>query len=1094
MPPILPHSMAARRPDPLSRKRKDSISDLKRDQPLPSRQVAPLQQPPDFFTESLNSSYIPSPSPVKSPPKRQNARAKPRPPFGGGPGRSLAAAFKATATPGDENPRPTSSSSSDLRHSRHSLKPRPSQTDARPRSSPVNAPAVDRTEARTPSPGRGRPISIASPVSSQHSQSSPPRGLAEAYQRIVDEENLADQESAADDMDAYGLDNTDTDLSHQFESPQSQQVLDDQSPTSLKASRKASREPTPVRDYSENKENTLHGSEGESGISSLENVTDQSLDSDISQYNKDARLINNAINSEVGIFSKARVGPRVGLTVENLRRNNSSAESLGSGSLRSRASEPSLNYPKAWGRKSKPEKGWLSRINNKSGKLTGDVPKKQKADSPIIAESEKREWDEPIDEWIQAAAEGPIPSGENGSSQVPLPSEESTPTMAHKNSKDQLFGWDADADFTARSLQVSDSPPIRIGNSTVSKARDPEIDSVEKRAVATSRLGALREKSSQDSLGSKSPENMARAAPRSPHRSSSKSSRTQPGERKARFVSETSFEDGGDPIPDTPVVVYKNSPVTTDRDTRLPTERRPSSSQRPSHDRQDSRDILKRLARATSASPAPVRRNEEPRQSEADLNAGPSNSENDVERSVSRRRDSSRSQEPEAETGTTSGEPDEMPGSTKSSARLKTPQITGAWVDNTIVEETPRNSMPSVNLKTPFVTGAWIDTPLPAGGRGPPMPTPNFEDDKDFILEGNEKRKLATSDLIKKLSPKSDKEPLRNSSRPLPKSALESVLNAAKASLESNSQGKPTYTLANSDSEDDPTLHLGESTIQSLEDILANDTEMSSPPSPPTSEKEDEENQSPQSVEIRPYTRQLSRLSSLLPSIREARRTVAQLERAVASKQALTVSKQPEGECTEAGEFHDFIWPCEKCGCSARSLSNSSSSSGLPRSLISFNFKDDMTTLEIPIPRLWRWRSGDWRPRFTWLGLVLFVGSTWWLAEGWMCDIYCHPRYAYSYSGYGVDINSPEPPFVLEKMLWRWLSVGTIVRPLYIIVRAIVRLAAEVVGWMVGFSSGGGGSAGEPHPSPVRHPVSTDPNIPRPAWGPDLSMMDDEYL
>ena len=1085
MPPILPHSMAAKRPDPPSRKRKDSISDLKRDQPPASRQVAPSQQAPDFFTESLNSSYIASPSPVRSPPKRQNVRAKPRPPFGGGPGRSLAAAFKATATPSKENPRPTSSSSSDLRHSRHSLKPRPPQSDARLRSSPVNAPTADRAETRTPSPGRGRSISIASPVSSQHSQSSPPRGLAEAYQRIVDEESLADQESAADDMDAYGLDNTDTDLSHQFESPQSQHAVDDQSPTSLKASRKASRESTPIGDHSENKENTLHGSEGESGISSLENVTDQSLDSAISQYNKDARRINKAINSEVGIFSKARLGPRVGLTVENLRRNNSSAESLGSGSLHSRGSEPSLNYPKAWGRKSKPEKGWLSRINNKSGKLTGDVPKKQKADSPIIAESEKREWDEPIDEWIQAAAEGPIPSRENGSSQLPLPSEESTPTMPHTTSKNLHFGWDADADFTARSLQVSDSPPIRTGSSTVGKARDPEIDSVEKRAVTTSRLGALREKSSQDSLGRKSPENMVRASSRSQHRSSSKSSRTQPGEKKARFASETSFEDGGDPIPDTPVVVYKNSPVTT--------ERGPSSSRRPSHDRQDSRDILQRLARATSASPAPVQSNAEPRQSEADLNAGPSNSENDVERSERRGHNPSRSQEPEAETGTTSAEPNETPVPSKSANRLKTPQITGAWVDNTILEETPRNSMPSVNLKTPFVTGAWIDTPLPAGGRGPPMPTPNFEDDKDFILEGNAKRKLATSDLIKKLSPKSEKEPLRNSSRPLPRSALESVLKAAKASLEPNSQGKPTYTITNSDSEDDPTLHLGESTIQSLEDILANDTEMSSPPSPPTSEKDDEENQSPQTAEIKPYTRQLSRLSSLLPSIREARRTVAQLERAVASKQGLKVSKQPEGECTEAGEFHDFIWPCEKCGRSARSRSDPSSSTGLPRSLISFNFKDDMTTLEIPIPRLWRWRQGDWRPRFTWLGLVLFVGSSWWLAEGWMCDIYCHPRYAYSYSGYGVDINSPEPPFVLEKMLWRWLSVGTILRPLYVIVRAIVRLAAEVVGWMVGFSSAGS-SAGEPQSSPVRQPVSTDPNIPRPAWGPDLSMMDDEYL
>ena len=1092
--------MAAKRPQSLSKKRKDSISDLKRDQPLfASRQVAPSQQPPDFFTESLNSSYIPSPSPVRSPPKRQNARGKPRPTFGTG--RSLAAAFKATADLKDQKSRPTSSSSSELAKSQRGLKPRPTQSDAPPRSSPRNAPGLGRAEARTPSPARNRSTSLISPVSSQHSQSSPPRGLAEAYQRIVDEENLADQESVADDMDAYGYDHTDTDLSHQFDSPVSQGGLHDESPISLKASRKASREPTPVRDFSENKENTPRGSEGGSGRSSMENVTDQSLDSVISQYSKDSQRIHQAINSDAKIFSKARVGPRVGLTVENLRRNNSSAESLGSGSLHSRGSEPSLNYPKAWGRKAKPEKGWLSRINNKSGKLTGDVPKKQKADSPIIAESEKREWDEPIDEWIQAAAEVSIPSAENGISQADPASEGSTPTTAQKTNTG-YSGWDADADFTARSLQVSDSPPMRVRNAALDKRRDPEIDSLEKRAVTTNRLGALRDKSSQESMGRRSSDNIVRATPRSLHRSSSRSSNNQLEER-LKIATENSFDDDGDPIPDTPVVVYRNSSDTNDRKSNSPTERRLSSSQRPAHERQDSRDILQRLARATSASPAPTRKDAEP-QSELEsggLQENATKPKDYVERSVSQRRYESGNQDQKADNNMTSTKPatedktDERIIKSKSTARLQTPQVTGAWVDHSILEDTRRSSMPNVNLKTPFVTGAWIDTPLPTGGRGPPMPTPNFEDDKDFILEGNEKRKLATSDLIKKLSPKSEKEPIKNSSRPLPKSALESVLNAAKASLEPDKQKQRNNSVPDSDSEEDPTLHLGESTIQSLEDILANDTEMSSPPSPPPTDKAEEENLSPRATVLEPYTRQLSRLSSLLPSIRDARKNIAQLERAVAqSGQALVTPKRPEGECTEAGEFHDFIWPCERCGCSARALSDSNSSNGFPKSLVTLNFKEDMTTLEIPIPRLWRWRKGDWRPRFTWLGLVLFVGWSWWLAEGWMCDIYCHPRYAYSYKGYGVDINSPEPPFVLEKMLWRWLSIGTIARPVYVLLRAIVRLVAETVGWIVGFQSGGDGSVVEPQPSAVRQPVSTDPNIPRPAWGPDLSMMDDEYL
>ena len=1082
--------MATRSPEP-SGSRRNSTNDANRDQPLfASRQFAPSQQPPDFFTESLNTSYVPSPSPAKSPPKRPNARTKPRPAFRAG--RSLAAAFRATAN-NEKSQRPISSSSSEAPNIQRNLKPRPIQGDARPRSTPVDAP--DQTQARTPSPARGRSKSFLSPVSSQHSQSSPPRGLAEAYQRIVDEESLADQESAADDMDIYGYEDT-GDFSQHFDNPHPHQRLDE-SPISLKASRKASREPTPVRDYPENKENTHQESDDESRRSSLENITDRSLDSIISQHNKDARLINKAINSDVKIFSKARVGPKVNLTVENLRRNNSSAESLGSGSLRSRVSDPSLNLPRQWGRKSQPDKGWLSRINNRSGKLTGDVPKKQKADSPIIAESESREWDEPIDEWIQAAAETPMER--NGSSPAALPSDGTTPTTVQRPSRDVNVGWDGDADFTARSLQVSDSPPIRTRNTPQNRIRDPEIDEIERQAVTTSRLGALREKVSQESLGR---EYLVRGTPQDQRRSSSRSLKVSSENKKSKLVSEASFEDAGDPIPDTPVVIYRNGSDLADHKGDFSSGRSRDSSRRPEHERQDSRDILQKLARATSASPAAAQEvSGQGFLKEASM-SGHRNSaspEANEEPSVGQQKDVSQELKAQSEDGRISSGTlleqgvNGRPISSKYSTRLQTPQVIGGWIDNTILDETPRPSTSTASMKTPFVTGAWIDTPLPSGGRGPPMPTPNFEDDKDFILEGNEKRKLATSDLIKKLSPKSDKEPLRNSSRPLPKSALESVLNDAKASLNPKPP-KPTASTANSDSEEDPTLNLGESTIQSLEDILANETEVSSPPSPPLSEQDDKENQSPHSADLKPYTRQLTRLKSLLPSIRDARNNIAQLERAVAtSSQRQRLPKQPEGECTEAGEFHDFIWPCERCGCTARSSSKPRDSEGLPKSFITFNFKEDLTTLEIPIPRLWRWRKDDWRPRFTWIGLVLFLGTFWWLAEGWMCDIYCHPLYAVSYEGYGIDINAPEPPWVLEKMLWRWLSIGTIARPIYVLLRALVRLAAEVVGWVVGFSSASKATNAVPVQMD-RQPVSSDPSIPRPPWGPDLSMMDDEYL
>lgn len=1088
--------MASPSPEAKSKKRRDSISHLKRDQPLfASRRFAPSQQAPDFFTESLNTSYAPSPSPARSPLKRQNGRLNQRPVNGSG--RPPAAAFIGTSGTNDENRRPTSSPSTDRYRSQYDLKPRPGQSTTRPRTSSANFTPGKNERDKTPSPARGRSLSIVSPVSSQHSQSSPPRGLAESYQRIVDEESLAQEESVDDQMDAYGYDFTEeTDVSG---------LHDPASPTSLKASRKASREATPVGDYPENKENKQRGSESGSQRSSLENVTDRSLDSAISQYSKDAQRLDGALRSNVKIFSKARLGEKVGLTVENLRRRNGSAESVGStfgGSLSSRGSDPSLNLPKAWGRKAKPPKDWLSRINSKSGRLTGDVPKKQKADSPIIAESEKREWEEPIDSWIQTAADIPLPSEENGSPQVARSSATSTPTTAQNTLRDGASGWDIDPDFTGRSLQVSDSPPIRIRDSTLNGTRSREIVRLEKRAVTTSRLDELRDKTSQERSQRDRPHDEGAATPQSQGLSSRRPS-LNPRREKSDLNGplQTSVDGEGEPIPDTPVVVYRNSsePSKSRKSARTNDDISP---QRPQHERHDSRDILQRLARATSASPASSREGPKPEQSQAIIQSknkdvGPDEGERDqpfeTELGDSEPiNDHSESLQRASKTISRKVE-DETPRSHKSTTRLATPRIIGSWTDNSISEDTPRSTMPNEYLKTPLVTGAWVDTPLPAGGRGPPMPTPNVEDDRDFILEGNEVRKLATSDLIKKLSPKSDNLPaLRNTSRPLPKSALESVLNAAKASLASSAPSP--HFASNSDSEDDPPLHLGESTIQSLEDIFADDTSFSSPPSPPPSDPDadNDEDDSP-TTELNPYTRQLSRLSSLLPSIRSARKHIAQLERAVAGSSsnstALTASNPPtqQPECTEAGEFHDFIWPCERCGCSAGGP-RPSSNTRMP-SLLTFNFVQDMTTLEIPVPRLWRWHQDDWRPRLTWLGLILLGGWSWWVAEGVMCDIYCHPLYAWTMEGYGVDINSPEPPFVLEQMLWRWLSLEGILRPLYVLLRALVRFGAQVVGYVVGISMGEGSGGGG-----GRQPVATDPRIPRPMYAPDLSMFDDEYL
>ncbi|KAK3167474.1 hypothetical protein OEA41_010601 [Lepraria neglecta] len=1089
--------MASNNPERPGKQRRQPVNGLKRDQALfgSRRGGRPLQQPPDFLTDSLNTSYIPSPSPPKSL-TRQEVRAKPRQALNNG--RSVAGSLKATPRINDENKGPSSNSSSGRRHSEQSLKPRPAQTDSRKKTPSPNKPQSP-TRARTPSPPRGRQNLITSPVASE---SSPGRGYAEAYQRIVEEENLAQEDSIEDMEDIDGYEFNEQDRSQDVDRMRLQRIQHSASPIPLKASRRASppgavSDSPSAHDGANDEENIAHESDSESGVDYTENITDTSVDSGSSQYAKDLQRLS-ALKEGAKVFSKARVGEKVGLTVENLQRRNGSNESLGSafsaGSLSHRGSDPSVNIPKAWGRKAKPGKDWLNRINSKSGRFTGDVPKRHSSGDPMIPENQEREWAEPIDDWIAAAAQVPLPSVEEGSSQTALSSRGSTPTTAlqRSSSLDQRRQWEVnDDEFTGRSLQVSDSPPIRIRNGTLDRFRDREIENLEKRAVTTNRLGELREKGSDELLRRRPPSRSAEEPGskegndpqdalqrRRPSGRSSLKSELRDSDQDN--TPEATVEDTGEPIPDTPVVIYRsksNDRSAADDKVGVKSEETMWTSVRPSHERKDSHDLLKRLAKATSESPSPTNDQEK----EEPL---PVKKEEQVK---------------------------QTPQTSKPSSNLKTPVVTGAWVDQTM-DNTPQPSKSNTNVKTPKITGAWVDTPLPTGGRGPPMPTP---EDVDYERELST-AKLGATELIRRLSPNTITErpklqnqiPLKYSGPPLPKSALEEIINNAK----SVNPNKPNIS-SNSDSEEDPTLHLGDSTIQSLEELIANDTDFSTllapaPPSPEEETSQPSSDPSPASqaltttsttstsakssrpADLQSYTHLLSRLTNLAPSIRASKKQLASLERAVSSpapnrNQSIT-QRGGDDTCNEAGEFHDFIWPCARCGCPGRPTDPDLASLS--------TLRENLTSITLPIPRLWTWRKDDWRPRLTWLGVLTFLSWALVWLEFWARANYCHPLYARSMVGYGVDINAPRPPFVLAKVIYRRTAIGTLLAPLYHISRIFLRVLGSFVGYIVGFMFGdesGGAGTGKVF---EKQPVSRDARIPKPAWGPDLSLMDDEFL
>ena len=913
---------------------------------------------PGSSTDSLSTSYIPSPSPTKDT-FRSSVVAKPRQDLRNR--KSLSSAFRATANANDENRLPFTLSSSNKKPVNQALKPRRAQASARapPRTTPKNAPP-DRSRTKTPSPTRGRQQDLL--VSPSSSASSPPRGLAESYQRILDEEDLAAQQDDLID-DSTGPVETATDRDHaaEIDRMRVQRMSQSTSPISLKTSRKSSpRIQIEERAATEGKEEPER-LDPESGMYSHENNTNGSLDRAVTQNARDEERLDHALRANTQPFKKARMGEKSGLTVENLRRSggsDSTGSTLGPGSASSRSSDPPMNIPRDWGRKGRAGRDWLNRINSRSGKFTGDVPKADRSGNAIT--SDETRPSERIDDWIEAAAEVPLPSIENESSQSALSSRGSTPLSLprKKPSLDRIREWDHDEDFTARSLQISDSPPIRVKNTALERIREREIENLTKSAVTTNRLGELREKRSLDHIRRRSPSITSETSlyrgddqteKHRVRRSSLASSKPvlengPDNVEQEQVPAEGDHSNLDEPSEPTPKQTIKNESLDAQRDqASIPSRRK--------LDREDSQDLLRRLARVTSAASSP----------DAAIQRKPVLREREIQSRMSKSDSNLYHNDLNVKPLPNGDTPSHEPSTTS--------------IAKTQDETTPQSKSLSAHLKTPLVTGAWIDTPLPTGGRDLAMPKPTDVNHTRRLspnTDGSSARPRS-SDVLRKLSPnRSNKIPqlsLADTAPVFPKSTLAAIIERAK--------NRPR-----NDEDVDDTLILDESTIQSLEDLVANDYDVSdilaplvSPDTPvmsPSSETIKGEVTPPESPpkvrlsELQSFHHLTSRLSQLGLSIRDAKKGISSLERAVSSPAVGSKSKQiVESECSEAGEFHDFIWPCERCGCSGRSGDSAS----------------NWQTVSIPIPKLWTRQRGDWRPRLTWLGVVTAAGWTLFIGE-----------------------------------------------------------------------------------------------------------------
>lgn len=622
----------------------------------------------------------------------------------------------------------------------------------------------------------------------------------------------------------------------------------------------------------------------DSDLSFLDDGSDDSLRKKLANHVKDQQRLKRISSRESPVFSRAKVGQRA-LSAESLQRRERDEEEEQPPQQTHNSNdndddvEPALNLPRTWGR----WKAHRERLNSITRRKSVSAPRDD------------------------------APQGNNNS---------------NNNNNAPAPEWDADADidFTARSLQVSDSPPVR--------------KLVETRAGAERNLTRNHNNNNNTLAEDKSEDTQRRI---------SRDKAPSPVKRKS--------------VPNSPVSVYKAP-----------------SRDKPSPAKSDSHELLRKLARAESPKQVMT---PEPKPYEKRL------------------------------------------------LEMKTPVVTGAWVDTPMTERVAEPPTPE-SLK---------DVPSPS--KPPPPPPPKSEDTSAKPPEKpsepreqkrpDSKEQKPSDQKQQEPSDSKDQKPSEPQEQPepevkrekrklqlikpqLPKSALETILADAKA--------------------DNP-LVLGDDTIASLQGILddeptlfkAEENEEREIKAAPAANKNNSTRAiAPGLDELKELTGkdtaildQLNdKLQSLVQIIHDARNGLSSLEDQVARDTVIFAAAQQKRHSGGTCET------CERCG-------------------------DGRHYVAIPLPRLWRRDPVSQRIRPTRLGWFTALFLIWYVSESVMCEFYCHPFVAEVCERNCLMPDAPRFPFALPTMLWRWSHLSAIISPLLTILTAFLRLLAQLLGLWDGY-------------------------------------------
>ncbi|KAG9192288.1 hypothetical protein G6011_11022 [Alternaria panax] len=581
-----------------------------------------------------------------------------------------------------------------------------------------------------------------------------------------------------------------------------------------------------------------------SALSELEDDAEDEFDKRMIQNARDERRLHQARRGRPPAFSKARAHPRVGLTLDNLERNSAAAGAdahvqvqsppSSSGSV---ASDPAIRAPATWGRKSRANTSWMRTI-------TYEEEHEQQLLTPAPADDSMHHHFDPAH------------------ANVPRRSVEDSP-LSHKGTPRNDAPQDWDLTFELNEASMIASTPYLPRSTVLDEIRQREMDSVKEQAVATARLDRIR------------PASPARRRPSSTRTADTAEidtgTGTGTGEQatqaspslKRRLRTRThSWQSIGKAQPvtgigkhDPPVAMYKSAENIATVDREAVAMAQPIPPRRMPNRREDSQHLLRRLARVSNT-PSP--RQLAPSRPES----APAGSLDTSSQTGAADTAQSESQPASVEKALVSADTPDEPAAPsavqqeqdkpKEAERLPQP-ASEATADAHNADATPMpKERPVLNPKTPVVTGAWVDTP---GPRTVPRPAVTSRSRSRSPKKGSAPRAGEPSEAV-------TIEPVRPQ---LPKSALQSLVDEAK------SKGRR------------PSIDYGDSTINSLEDLITPSTEspmeedtlqgLQLPTETPRNEAERQRQQ-----ELQHLYRMNDRLRAARTSIRDASRGMKRVE------------------------------------------------------------------------------------------------------------------------------------------------------------------------------------------------------------------------